>query len=831
MIHIPFLTQDDLILDNQKRIIPGAKIDVYDPISNNRIDIYTYDGANERYIVAENPIYLDNDSRPQHTYFSTKLVLCRLYKYRGQLSNPMTDDDTANWEFVREWNGAFSQDQVKNDTIVFGLSELQEVNTELGSVNVVGYWNNYDCEGRTYVWDATCTQTPDNGYIVKNNEKDTGRWILKFDGEYLPSTYYGVYPGKEANMNALLTYVATAGTNGMKTAPGVYFYPGDYDASTVALTTDKRVLIDAGTTFTRASITASDVKVIGKSTQAITDLYTTDPNATVHSSWYKTIEGFLRSGAKHLIFDATNYFTDSKLYNNITLSDKIVEYTSRISIDFNGHYITFSGCEFIGERFINGASDYYIFQYTNMTDRWFTSSAIDWGYISRGHHIQATTQSANRIELSNFESADAWLKLICANAEDLSQSNIDVDLQGRTLSSAVNYNVIGIIRNAVINSKYSGTPTGGSITFYNTTASIGSVTAHYFYAYDSKLTFDSQPTYTSGAMLVFKNCEVGQTPNYGSNWWTNSNSYVIAEECDWSVAFDYTNNDNTTPQGGRLTFRKCIMTQTNNFFRVKDIVMTDCILEGQNIKIYPYKENGVDSVEHYFLGATFMNNKMTGNYPIELTKYDDDNCFNVFFKNLMIVGNTMYNSTGIECRYWQNRYGNNAAEKFIAPVLWFNDPIYATVQGHSFSYKNNIGNCPQENFKNLLTEKTAFTQEYQWPSYNTNTVATQRIFPPLNQSISNSPLYYSAGVGPLNGQMEIGYMPQTWNESSTYEPGDSHYYGYFGQNYYFQADYDLPLYDESSNPGGNGSLFNIGPAVGNTTAIGYDNMKSVVYIA
>lgn len=831
MIHIPFLTQDDLILDNQKRIIPGAKIDVYDPISNNRIDIYTYDGANERYIVAENPIYLNNDSRPQHTYFSTKLVLCRLYKYRGQLSNPMTDDDTANWEFVREWNGAFSQDQVKNDTIVFGLSELQEVNTELGSVNVVGYWNNYDCEGRTYVWDPTCTQTPDNGYIVKNNEKDTGRWILKFDGEYLPSTYYGVYPGKEANMNALLTYVATAGTNGMKTAPGVYFYPGDYDASTVALTTDKRILVDAGTTFTRTSITASDVKVIGKSTQAITDFYTTDPNATVHSSWYKTIEGFLRSGAKHLIFDATNYFEDSKLYNNITLSDKIVEYTARIAINFNDHYITFSGCEFIGERFINGASDYYTFSYTNMTDRWFTSSSIDWGYISQGHHIQATTQSLNRIELSNFESADAWLKLICANAEALSQSNIDVDLQGRTLSSAVNYNVIGTIRNAVINSKYSGTPTGGSITFYNTTATIGSVTAHYFHAYDSKLTFDSQPSYTSGGMQVFKNCEVNQTPNYGSNWWTNSNCYVNAEECDWSVSIDYTHSDNNTPQGGRLTFRKCIFTQANNFFRVKEIVMTDCIIENQIIRIYPYKANGVDAVEHYFMGSTFMNNKITGSYPIELTKYDDDNCFNVYFNGLLIVGNTMYNSTGIECRYWQNRYGNNAAEKFIAPVLWFNDPIYASVQGHSFSYKNNIGNCPQENFKHLFTTKASFTQEYQWPSYNTNSVSTQRIFPPLNQSISNSPLYHSAGAGPLVNMMEIGYMPQTWDESGTYVPGDSHYYGYFGENYYFQADYDLPLFDGDSNPVGNGSLFNIGPAVGNTTVLGYDNMKAVVYIA
>ena len=834
MTYIPFISQDDLVLDNQQRKIPGAKIEVLDPISNNPVDIFVYDGSNDTYTITTNPIYLDVYSRPEHTYFAKQLVLCRLYKYRGNFSDPMIDDDTNNWEFVREWNGCFHENEAKNDTIIYTFSSLQDANTDLGSVTVVGYWNQYDCEARTYVWDGTCVQTPDNGYIVKSNNKDTGRWILKFDGEYLPSTYYGVYPGREANINALLSYVDTVGTNATKTAPGVYFTRGDYTSSTVALSTAKKLLVDADTYFTNVSFTCGDVHVVGKTQTPITDFYITNPNATVHSSWYKTISGFLVSGAKHLIFDSTNYFENHKLDNNHLLQNKILELSSFDMIDYNGHYLTINNCDFIGERFIDGNDDYIRFQNMDITDKWFKAinpASLDFGRISDGHHIQATTLDINRIYLSNFLSADAWLKLVCTNAEALSQSNLDVDLEGRTLNAVVNYNVIGTIRNAVINSKYSGNPTGGSIVFYNTNATIGSVTAHYFQGYDSKLTFDSQPTYTSGCMLVFKNCEVGQTPNYGQNWWTNSNSYVTAEECDWSVGIDYTNGDNNTPQSGRLSFRKCIMTQNNNFFRVKQITMDDCILDGQIIKIYPYKANGVDSNQHYFMGAVFLNNKMTGSYPIELTKYDDDNCFNVYFNGMMFVGNTMYNGTGIECRYWQNRYGNNAAEKFIAPVLWFNDPIYATVQGHSFSYKNNVGNCPQENFKNMITTKSAFTQEYQWPSYNTNSTDTQRIFPPLNQSISNSPLYHSKGTGPLNNMMEIGYMPQTWDESGTYVPGDSHYYGYFGENYYFQADYDLPLFDGESNPLGNGSLFNIGPAVGNTSVLGYDNMKGVVYIA
>lgn len=829
---IPFLKQEDLILDNNRQIIPGAKIEVFDPVSNTHVNIYTYDGSNERYTVATNPVYLNLQSRPEHTYFAKQLVLCRLYKYIGNFSDPRVDDDTNNWKFIREWNGAFQQDTVKNDTIIFGIESLAEANPLLGSVTVVGYWNNTDCEARTYVWDGNCVQTPDNGYIVKNSELDTGRWILKFDGEYLPSTYYGVYPGHEANINALLSYVESVGTAGTKTAPGVYFVPGTYDASTVALATAKKLLIDSKTSFTRESIQADDIKVIGgQVTAPICDFYFNENSnnhniSEAHSSWYKSVHKFLTSGAKKLIVDNENNFTDLKLYSSVVLENKIIECNKRIPINYNGNYIAISRCTIVGEKWIDANSDYIQFRYMNITDRWFTSTNVnsfDVGRIANGNHIEGSSMQIDTLALSNFDSAAVWLKWQIANGVT------EIDLEGRTVNT-INYNEITKLVNAKFTT-LSYSDNTGTLALHNCEGRISNMTVHILTVDKSTLSFDVQPVSTIGAVTEFVDSTIEQTALGTDNGWKNSTTTVRATNCNWTVALDYTNNDNTTAQAAGVSFIKCTMPQTNNYFRLKKCDFEDCVLSGQNIKIYPYKATGVDSAEHYFMQATFMNNKMTGNYPIELTKYDDDNCFNIFFNSLMIVGNTMYNSTGIECRYWQNRYGNNAAEKFIAPVLWFNDPIYATVQGHSFSYKNNIGNCPQENFKNLLTEKTAFTQEYQWPSYNTNTVATQRIFPPLNQSISNSPLYYSAGVGPLTGQMEIGYMPQTWNESSTYEPGDSHYYGYFGQNYYFQADYDLPLYDESSNPGGNGSLFNIGPAVGNTTAIGYDNMKSVVYIA
>lgn len=423
-MYISFLNQDDLILDNNGKIIPGAKIEIYDPVSNTHVDVYTYDGSNERYVIAPNPIYLNGASRPEYTYFSDRLVLCRLYKYIGNFSDPRVDDDTANWLFIREWNGAFTQDTVKNDTIIYGIESLKTANTELGSVTVVGYYNDHDCEGRTYYWDANCTQTPDNGYIVKSNDKDTGRWILKFDGEYLPSTYYGVYPGSEANINALLTYVDTVGTASIKTAPGVYFVRGDYKASSVALTTSKKLLIDNDSSFTRASITSStDIKVIGGETNHfITDLYGVK---TAHSSWYKSLQGFLDSGAKELIFDQNNNFTQAPVMTkNTTLSNSHLVNNTNMYADwmgFNNFTLTLDRC-IVDDHLFYPSTSKIFFQNMLVTDRYFYAPTVQNIDVS---HINCDDFN---FKLCNFDNAEIYLKWM------YQKGNTDIDMEGRIVS-------------------------------------------------------------------------------------------------------------------------------------------------------------------------------------------------------------------------------------------------------------------------------------------------------------------------------------------------------------------------------------------------------------
>ena len=238
----PIISEKDLFLDNERKIIPHGKIDVYDPISNTYLNVYTYDAQNDAYIPASNPIILNNESRPNATYFVDQMAYCQLYKYLGEFMDPMTLQQSTNWEFVRSWYSSANKSDLKNDTVVTGIIDLRDTNPELGNVTVVGYWNDHDCEARTYVWDENSVQADDGGYIIKNNDVDTGRWILQFDGEYLPSTYYGVYPGKENNINALLNYVSVIGSR--NTAPGIYFIPGSYTDSSVGLVTSKNLLLE-----------------------------------------------------------------------------------------------------------------------------------------------------------------------------------------------------------------------------------------------------------------------------------------------------------------------------------------------------------------------------------------------------------------------------------------------------------------------------------------------------------------------------------------------------------------------------------------------------------
>ena len=661
-MYIPFLSQTDLILDNNRQLIIGGKIEVYDPVSNTPVDVYVYDGSNELYTIAPNPVYLNGESRPEHTYFCDRLVLCRLYKYIGNFSDPRVDDDTNNWLFIREWNGAFTEDAVKNDTILYGIESLTEANTDLGSVTVVGYYNDHDCEARTYYWDANCTQTPDNGYIVKSNDKDTGRWILKFDGEYLPSTYYGVYPGSEANINALLTYVDSVGTASIKTAPGVYFVRGDYKASSVALTTSKKLLIDNNSSFTRASITSStDITVIGGETNHyITDLYGVKK---AHISWYKTLQGFLDSGAKELIFDQNINVTQAPvLTKNTTLHNvHLVNNTNMYAgwMGFNNFMLTLDRCTVDDHLFYPSTSRIF-FQNMLVTDRYFIKPTVQNLDISR---INCDDFNFN---LCNFDNAAIYLKW------KYQKGVTDIDMEGRLVSD-IDYapSLIGL-HNCRFNT-LTLNDSSKEVFLENCQGTIRSVNVKTLKIQKCMLTIDVNVTLNGGVL------DIVDSELSGSGTFSAGNQFALNIErsnVSQNITFPYITNP--ASQYFDIIIDNSNVTGT---IEVKKLTMTNS--KAGTVKIY----GAVGSMP------------AIGNVKLENNVIDDFGFFTV----------TGYEHIVSNCAFVQTRIVNNTFNNsFTCPfyVTGSDSKKYEFISRmpfHDFFYRGNHGLCPIDSTQLVTT--------------------------------------------------------------------------------------------------------------------------------
>ena len=663
-MYISFLSQDDLILDNNRQIIPGAKIEVYDPISNNYVDIYTYDGSNEKYTIAPNPVYLNGQSRPEHTYFAKQIVLCRLYKYIGNFSDPRVDDDTQNWLFIREWNGAFTEDTVKNDTIVFGLDGLKSANTELGSVTVVGYYNDHDCEGRTYVWDANCVQTPDNGYIVKSNDKDTGRWILKFDGEYLPSTYYGVYPGNEANINALLTYVDTVGTASIKTAPGVYFVRGDYKASSVALTTAKKVLIDNDSSFTRASISSSsDIKVIGGDTNHfITDLYGVK---VAHSSWYKSLQGFLDSGAKELIFDESNNFTQaSVMTKNTTLSNVHLVNNTNMYADwmgFGNYTLTLDRCTVDDHLFYPSTSRIF-FQNMLVTDRYFIAPTVQNIDIS---HINCDDFN---FKLCNFDNAEIYLKWL------YQKGYTDIDMEGRMVSDIDFVPSLTGLHNCLFKT-LTLNDSSKTVFLENCQGILRSVNSANLIIYNCRLTLDTNLALAQSGLLNIKDSVITGTGDIQAG--ADFGLMIEHSMIEPSITCPNVTNTNAQP------YDVIVKSSTVGVIELKKLEMTNS--KAGAIKIYG--------------SADAKAGNTIGNVKLENNVIDDFGFFAV----------TGFESAVNNCTFIQTRIVNNTFNNSFSCPFYITDSegkkyeFISSTGAHNWLYRGNNGECPIDSTQLVTT--------------------------------------------------------------------------------------------------------------------------------
>lgn len=651
----PIISEHDVFIDQNIGALVHGKVEILDPVSNNFLNIYSY--SEDEYIVATNPVILDIEGRPEQTYFCDRMCYLRVYAYHGE-----DEHGQPIYEFVRDFYAGHNAQSEISDKVI-GIEGLRDVNPEYNtSVTVVGYHNQFDCEQRTYNWDPNSTLDVDNIWVVASDHSSTGRWILSFEGEYLPSTYAGVYPGKTSNINALCSYVSVI--NGKRTAPGIWFVPGTYSLD-VNLQTEKRVLLDANTVFTCNKFYCGNLKVIGEPQDAICDFDFYDPEQEAHSSWFNTVTGFLNSGAKKYIIDKRDNFTNKTLSTSVTLSEKIIEGNDRLPITYYGSgKLGISKCVINGIRIFD-ITDILVFSYMDIHDDWWVGPQN----IDFYNKVSAKSTSSNTLELDNFTSVLAYINAIGANGNSL------LDLAGRSVTAFTLPSSVIELRNAHVSVKLT-IDTQNNINIRDCYLDNAEITCGQLNIFNTRVHFLSEPTVTYG---YFQNSEVLSDYDWSFN--------VPYEFVRCIVRNNFKRVANNTDAEAVLRFVNCNF--ENNVINSKALQMIDNTCEGCTIKIYPYKDGADYKMYCYLVGNTFDSGT-----PVEFTKIDqvtpgyyEDNVYDVQI-NWTITNNKFSgNNEGLRCRYYQHRTGSNYNKTFIR------------IDGYGLNtlvYSGNTGKCPLE---------------------------------------------------------------------------------------------------------------------------------------
>jgi len=732
MQRIPIIDQEELFLDLNQDALVNGKVEILDPISNNPLDVWTYTDA--EYTIATNPVRLSIEGRAMQTIFSDRLSYIRVYKSLG-----IDEHNQEIFEFVRDYLAGFDENSESREYIV-GMEALKDLDPSINSaVNVIGYYELGDCDTRQYVWDPNSQLDPDGGYVVASNVSATGRWILQFNGEYLPSSYYGVWPGKTANINALLSYVEII--NGKKTAPGVWFVPGDYDVTT-NLQTTKRLLLDAGITFACQYFYCGNLKVIGEPQSAICDFDFYDPEQEAHSSWFKTIAGYLTSGAKKYIFDTKDNFVNKTLQGAVTLQNKIIEGQTRLPVTYTGNgRINFSNCVINAERIFN-SSDVLGFSYTEIHDHWWNNPAN----IDFYNKVAARSISINSLVIDNFTNMTAYVNALGADGQQV------IDMAGRSIYNLDLPLSVVELRNVHVTNNANIAANGRNITIRNCQLDNASITCNQLYVYDSRIYFNSEPSVNAA---WFNDSEI----RAGSDF-INKAAQYICEDC--TVGINFKRVTDNTSRDGYLGFTRCAF--ENNVIHSKTLVMKNCDCDGCTIKIYPYKDGDIYKMYCYFEGNRFISG-----VPIEFTKIDQingsyqDDVYEIVV-NWTIMNNFFAGNTeGLRCRYWHHRTGSNYGKTFIA---WSND--------NAIVYKDNTGDCPADNASKLyVSNGTGCESGFYWAQLSEDAwVTLVKVYPSrVMMNLKANTVAYHWNTEAINGNGLAVRTRYTGNDGGAFETG------------------------------------------------------------
>lgn len=642
--------------------LASGHISVFLHGSDNYAPLFVLDG--DIYRQAQNPLTCSEDGRIPTVFFDAALVDVLVQ------DRYMAEVDTYQAGF--EWPSA------KNDTVVQGIAALKEIDPSVGVVTVVGYDEYCEAPARTYVWDKDSHDNPDNGIVVAGPQGSTGNWILLWDCRDLPVTVYGVVPGHEANISAALGYPASVGSFGLRTPSVVRFPAGTYSSNTT-FSTAKAVSFDMGAKFTYGKFVCPCVE-ISENNGFVADFTFSGACAEAHSSWFRTVTAFWSCGAKRLVIDNTNYFSDSVLHSSPTIENAVIEGSKRMLVSYDsGRFLTIARCAFNAKEIFSPTSDFIKFSSMRWDNNiWNDRSAshYDFGKVSQGHHIEFLTLGNNVLELSDFDSAEIYVRMREAQVSNVSTASKVLDMEGRTLgsfSSSVFSELKSCRVTGIIN--LASAPAGFTLTDVNCDSNVN-----------------------GGTNLVIVGCRI----TFGTEWtgslaardsWimggdvTKSHDITVTNGC-WGMNLkDAT--DNRTDTGMKM-FTNVEFVKNLGSHRTKNLFMQGCNVNGQKIEIYPFYNStaGKFVFQGRMDGCTVI-----GADPIAYKIFHGlgDGCKDCILVYSWTGNSFLGNEKGLTFEFW-------ADTSVLSEVL--------DITGHSVTYSGNSGNCPLEAWHGTVANVT-----------------------------------------------------------------------------------------------------------------------------
>lgn len=613
----PIINEEELFLDMDMQPLVNGKVICLDPISNNEINIYTYTDA--EYTVATNPLRLDVNGRPEHTYFSDRLTYIRVYKYQG-----LDENNHEIFEFVRDYL-AGNNENAESREYVTTIEALKDLDPSINhTVNVLGYYEVGDCEMRTYIWDENSTLDQDGGYVIASDVTAAGRWILQFDGPYIPSSYYGVWPSHTSNINALATFIEQI--HGKATAPGIFMIPGNY--GDVNMITTKKILLFSNTKIN--SVECSWVDVKGKPTTWIGNIFPSDTNCPVHSSWYKHARSFWGCSSKQKYCDGHNWINDEIVANMNQTNVTFYTDSSPALVTNTGEYhLTFTGCKLVGPSGFLHRDSKCQFQSMEFTDKYFVSIDVD--------NITFNTYSGFMVTMDadNFKNVENMIKLYSKAGYDTIDcknyscgANADVDLSEYLVIEHLNANYAKV-----------GKANGSAVTLRDSKVNYLTIANASLSVVNSDVRITTWPN-------NFANLNVSEHSTITGGWYLTKGA-VNCVDSNWFMQINQA-TDNTTDSPA-LNFLRSTINATIN---TKNFNAVDCKITNSNISIYPYFADS-----KYWLRLILEGCNIDQTEPIKFTMVANDNaCKHCYWDNIRIVDNDFNGNTkGIACPYWANR--------------------------------------------------------------------------------------------------------------------------------------------------------------------------------